>query len=264
MADLFNVELVFTQIPKVLQALPLTLWLTVLSLVCGLAIGLGVAVVRIARIPVLLELSKVYVSVTRGTPVIVQLYLTYFGIPLILKYINYYNGTSFNINAVPPIVFALAALSLNQGAYSSETIRAAILSVDKGQIEAANSLGMTTVQRLRRIVIPQAFVIALPSLGNALISLLKETSLAFVCSVVEITARGKILAGNSYRFFESYCSVAIIYWVLTFMVEQAVRYAEKRLRIPDTAPAVEKTAPSVPKRKGVWRKAAGASGALND
>jgi polar amino acid transport system permease protein len=237
MADLFNAALVFTQIPRVLEALPVTLGLTVLSLICGLVIGLGVAVIKIGKIPVLRELSRFYVSVTRGTPVIVQLYLTYFGIPLILKYINYYNGTSFNINAVPPIVFALVALSLNQGAYSSETIRAAILSVDKGQIEAAHSLGMTTAQLLRRIVIPQAFIVALPSLGNSLIALLKETSLAFVCSVVDITARGKILAGASYRFFESYCSVAIIYWVLTLMVEQAVRYAERRLRIPDTAPA---------------------------
>ncbi|MDR0759791.1 MAG: amino acid ABC transporter permease [Treponema sp.] len=243
MSDLFNAALVFTQIPKVLQALPVTLWLTILSLICGLAVGLGVAVVRISRIPVLLELCKLYVSITRGTPVIVQLYLTYFGIPLILRYVNYYNGTNFNINSVPPIVFALIALSLNQGAYSSETIRAAILSVDKGQIEAAHSLGMTAAQLLRRIVIPQAFIVALPSLGNSLIALLKETSLAFVCSVVDITARGKILAGNSYRFFESYCSVAIIYWVLTLMVEQAVRYAEKRLRVPDTAPALAKTLP---------------------
>jgi polar amino acid transport system permease protein len=244
MADLFNGALVFTQIPRVLEALPVTLALTALSLICGLVIGLGVAVIKISRVPVLLELSGFYVSVTRGTPVIVQLYLTYFGIPLILKYINYYNGTSLNINAVPPIVFALVALSLNQGAYSSETIRAAILSVDKGQIEAAHSLGMTTAQLLRRIVIPQAFIVALPSLGNSLIGLLKETSLAFVCSVVDITARGKILAGNNYRFFESYCSVAIIYWVLTLLVEQAVRYAEKRLRIPDTAPVPEKTAPA--------------------
>jgi polar amino acid transport system permease protein len=237
MADLFNAALVFTQIPRVLEALPVTLGLTVLSLICGLLIGLAVAVIKIGKIPVLRELSRFYVSVTRGTPVIVQLYLTYFGIPLILKYVNYYNGTNLNINAVPPIVFALVALSLNQGAYSSETIRAAILSVDRGQIEAAHSLGMTTAQLLRRIVIPQAFVVALPSLGNSLIALLKETSLAFVCSVVDITARGKILAGASYRFFESYCSVAIIYWVLTLMVEQAVRYAERRLRIPDTAPA---------------------------
>jgi polar amino acid transport system permease protein len=239
MADLFRFSLVFTLIPQVLQALPVTIWLTLLALVCGLLIGLAAAVVKIGNVPVLRQVCAVYVSLTRGTPLIVQLYLTYFGIPLILRYFNYYNGTDFNINAVPPIVFALVALSLNQGAYSSETIRAAILSVDKGQIEAAHSLGMSTPQLLKRIVIPQAFIVAIPSLGNSLISLLKETSLAFVCSVVDITAKGKILAGNNYRFFESYCSVAIVYWVLTLGVEQAVRYAERRVRIPDTAPAVK-------------------------
>ncbi|MDR2096984.1 MAG: amino acid ABC transporter permease [Spirochaetaceae bacterium] len=236
MANLFDISLVFTQIPRILDALPVTLCLTLLSLICGLVIALAVAVVKIAKVPVLRQICSVYVSLTRGTPLIVQLYLTYFGIPLILRYVNYYNGTDFNINAVPPVVFALTALALNQGAYSSETIRAAILSVDKGQIEAAHSLGMTAGQLLRRVVIPQAFVIALPSLGNSLIVLLKETSLAFVCSVVDITAKAKIIAGNSYRFFESYCSVAIIYWIFTFVIEQLVKYAEKRLRIPDTAP----------------------------
>ncbi|MDR2601157.1 MAG: amino acid ABC transporter permease [Spirochaetaceae bacterium] len=234
MDNLFDFSLVFTQIPAVLTALPVTLWLTVLAMIFGLAIALAVAVVKIAQVPVLSQFCSVYVSITRGTPIIVQLYLTYFGIPLILRYINYYHGTNFNVNAVPPMFFALTALALNQGAYCSETIRAAILSVDKGQIEAAHSLGMTTGQLLRRIIIPQAFVVALPPLGNSLIALLKETSLAFICSVVDITARAKILAGNSYRFFESYCSVAIIYWVITFVVEQSMRYAEKRLRIPDS------------------------------
>ncbi|MDR2398012.1 MAG: amino acid ABC transporter permease [Spirochaetaceae bacterium] len=236
MANLFDVSLVFTQIPRILNALPVTLSLTLLSLFAGLLIALAVAVVKIAKVPVLGQLCTVYVSLTRGTPLIVQLYLTYFGIPLILRYINYYNGTAFNINAVPPMVFALTALALNQGAYSSETIRAAILSVDRGQIEAAHSLGMNTFQRLRRIVAPQAFVVALPSLGNSLIALLKETSLAFVCSVVDITANAKILAGNSYRFFESYCSVAIIYWIITFAIERVVGYAEKRIRIPENPP----------------------------
>lgn len=238
MANLFDAGLVFTQIPELLKTLPVTLYLTVLAMLGGLVLGLGVAVVKIYRIPVLRQICAVYVSITRGTPVIVQLYLTYFGIPLALKYINFYYGTSYNVNGVPSMVFVLFALSLNQAAYSSETLRAALLSVDRGQIEAAHSLGMTGVQVMKRIIVPQAFVVALPSLGNSLIVMLKETSLAFVCSVVEITARAKIIAGNNYRFFESYCSVAIIYWLLTLLVEQLVRHAEKRLRIPETPRAV--------------------------
>ncbi|GMO67168.1 MAG: amino acid ABC transporter permease [Treponemataceae bacterium] len=246
MANLFDAALVFAQIPRVLSALPVTLYLTVFAMLGGLVIALAVAVVKINKVPVLRQICAVYVSLIRGTPIIVQLYLTYFGIPLILKYINFYNGTHFSINNVPSIVFALVALSLNQGAYNSETIRSAILSVDKGQIEAAHSLGMTELQVLFRVIIPQAFVVALPPLGNSLIALLKETSLAFVCSVVDMTARAKILAGNNYRFFESYCSVAIIYWVLTFAVEQAVRIAEKRLRIPEIPRAVEAAEVSLP------------------
>ncbi|MDR0526922.1 MAG: amino acid ABC transporter permease [Spirochaetaceae bacterium] len=238
MANLFDVGLVFTQIPVLLESLPVTLYLTLLAMLGGLVLGLGVALVKIHKIPALSQICAVYVSITRGTPVIVQLYLTYFGIPLALKYFNYYNGTAYNVNNVPSIVFVLIALSLNQAAYSSETLRAAILSVDKRQIEAAQSLGMSAFQILRRIIVPEAFVVALPSLGNSLIVMLKETSLAFVCSVVELTARAKIIAGNNYRFFESYCSVAIIYWILTFAVEQIVRRAEKRLRIPETPLAV--------------------------
>jgi polar amino acid transport system permease protein len=237
MANLFDLGLVFTLIPELLKSLPVTLYLMVLAMLGGLLIGLAVAVVKINKTPVLRQVCAVYGSVTRGTPVIVQLYLTYFGIPLALKYINYYNGTNFSVNAVPSMAFVLIALSLNQGAYSSETLRAAILSVDRGQIEAAQSLGMSGPQVLGRIIVPEAFVVALPSLGNSLIVMLKETSLAFVCSVVEITARGNILAGNNYRFFESYCSVALIYWVLNLLVEQGVRWAERRVSIPATAPA---------------------------
>ena len=234
MAKLFDIGLVFTQIPVLLRTLPVTLYLTALAMLGGLVLGLALAIVKIRKIPVLAQICAVYVSVTRGTPIIVQLYITYFGIPLALKYVNYYNGTAYNVNNVPSIVFVLIALSLNQAAYSSETLRAALLSVNRGQIEAAHSLGMTAAQTLRRIIAPQAFVVALPSLGNSLIVMLKETSLAFVCSVVEITARAKIIAGNNYRFFEAYCSVAVIYWVLTLAVEQAVRWAERRLRIPET------------------------------
>jgi polar amino acid transport system permease protein len=238
MAKLFDFALVFTQIPRILEALPMTLALTILSFIGGLVLALPIAVIKMNKVPVLRQICSVFVSITRGTPVLVQLYLIYFGIPLILKYINFYQGTHYSVNNIPSIVFALIALALNEAAYNSETIRAALQSVDKGQVEAAHSLGMTSVQTLKRVIVPQAFLVAMPPLGNSLISLLKGTSLAFVCSLVEITARGKILAGMNYRYFEAYCSVAIIYWVLTLVIEQVLRYTEKRLRIPDTAPDV--------------------------
>jgi amine acid ABC transporter, permease protein, 3-TM region, His/Glu/Gln/Arg/opine family len=233
MPNIFDFKLVFTQIPELLKYLPMTLEITILSMILGLIIGLVLAMIKIKQIPVLKRITAVFVSFTRGTPIIVQLYLTYYGIPIVLKYYNYYNGTNYNLNSIPPLLFVLVAFSLNEAAYNSENIRAAIQSIDKGQVEAAHSLGMTSLQVLRRIIIPEAFVVALPTLGNALIGLLKGTSLAFVCSVVEITAQGKILAGANYRYFEVYVSLAIIYWVLTIIIEQIIKFLEKRISIPD-------------------------------
>lgn len=233
MAKLFDLELVFKQIPKILKYLPETLELAVISLVIGLVLGLIIALVKIKKVPVLSQLFSVYISVLRGTPIIVQLYITYFGIPIILRYINYYQGTNYNINGIPPMIFAIVALGLNQSAHDAETIRAALLSVDKGQIEAAHSLGMTGFQTLKRIILPEAITVALPSLGNSIIALIKGTSLAFACSVIEMTAQAKILAGRNYRYFEAYISLAIVYWLITIIVERIIKFLEKRTSIPD-------------------------------
>lgn len=233
MANLFDLSLVFKQIPKLLEYLPQTLHLTLLSLLIGWSIGLVLAIVKIRQIPVLRRIATVFVSVIRGTPIIVQLYITYFGIPIALKYINYYWGWNLNVNDFPPIIYAIVALGLNQSAFDSETIRAAFQSVDNGQLEAAHSLGMTGFQVLHRCLLPQAIKVALPSLGNSLISLIKGTSLAFTCSIVEMTAQAKILAGRSYRYFEAYCSLAIIYWVLTIIIEFIFKKLEKKMSIPD-------------------------------
>ncbi|WP_099469391.1 amino acid ABC transporter permease [Konateibacter massiliensis] len=236
MSNLFDGKLVFTQIPKLLEYLPVTLELTVVALIIGWVVGLLIAIIKMKKIPVLSQLSTLFVSVVRGTPIIVQLYLTYFGIPIALKYFNFYNGTSYNVNAIPPIIFAIVALGLNQSAFDSETIRAAIQSVDKGQVEAAKSMGMTGTQILKRVLLPQAVTVALPSLGNSLIGLIKGTSLAFTCSVVEMTARGKIIAGNNYRYFEAYCALAIIYWLLTIVIEWGFRAIEKKMSVPEDVP----------------------------
>lgn len=233
MSKIFDWQLVFTEIPLLLKYLPVTIQLTLIALIIGWVAGLFIAIVKIHRIPVLQQLCSLFVSIVRGTPIIVQLYLTYFGIPIFLKYYNFYNGTSYNVNGIPPIIFAIVALGLNQSAFDSETIRAAIQSVEKGQVEAAKSLGMNGLQIFLRVLLPQAVTVAIPSLGNSLIGLVKGTSLAFTCSVVEITAQGKILAGNSYRYFEVYCSLAVIYWVITIFIERLFTYIEKKMSVPE-------------------------------
>lgn len=161
----------------------------------GIIFAMIFALVKINRVRILYPIQAVFVSFLRGTPLLVQLMLTYYGIPLILKAINQSYGTAFNINAIPAELFAIVALAFNEAAYASETIRAAILSVDPGEIEAARSLGMTNRQVYRRIIIPNAAVVATPTLINSLIGLTKGTSLAFSASVVEIFAQARIVGG---------------------------------------------------------------------
>jgi polar amino acid transport system permease protein len=227
---LFDFGLVFEQIPKILKYLPVTLEIAVSAMAFSLLIGFVVALIKIKRVKVLKPLADFYVSFTRGTPILVQLYATYYGIPFFLQFCNEKLGTHWNVNGVPPVVFALVALALNDAAYSSEAIRAAIEAVDRGQIEAAHSIGMTTWQTLRRIIVPEALVIALPSLGNAFIGMIKGTSLVFVCAVVEMTAAGRLMAARSFRYFEMYVSLAIIYWVITLVVARLLLIWERKLK----------------------------------
>lgn len=248
MPDLFNGKLVFTQIPQLLRYLPVTLELTIAAGVIGLLLGFVIALIRVKRTPVLYQISTVYISVLRGTPIVVQLYISYFGIPIFLKYLNYWNGTNWDINSVPPVLFAILALAFNQSAFMAEVIRAAITAVDPGQLEAARSLGMSPAQVRRRVILPQAGVIALPGLMNSLIGLIKGTSLAFVCAVVDMTAAGQIMAGSSYRYFEMYCSLAIIYWVITLLLERVGAWLERRLSVPEQAPALRQVAQTEPER----------------
>lgn len=233
MGKLFDFKQVFTNIPELLEYLPVTLELALLSMVLGIAVGLLIAIIKMKKIPVLYQLSSLFVSVIRGTPILVQLYIVYFGVPMFFKWWNYKFGTDLAVADIPGFVYAVLAMGFNQSAFSSEIIRSAFLSVDDGQIEAASALGMTFGQSLRRIILPEALTVALPTFGNSLISAIKSTSLAFTCAVVEMTAEGKIIGGRNYRYFEVYCSLAIIYWAITIVIEQILRIVEKKLAIPE-------------------------------
>ena len=228
---LFSLRAVFEAIPGILQNLPITLLLTAGGAVFGILLAMVFAVVKINRVKVLYPIQAFFVSFLRGTPLLVQLMLTYFGIPLLLKAINQQYGTSFNINDIPASVFAIVAFAFNEAAYASETIRAAILSVDPGEIEAARSLGMTNKQVYMRVIIPNAAVVATPSLINSLIGLTKGTSLAFSAGVVEIFAKAQAIAGADYRYLERFISVSLIYWAVNILIEQLGRWIEKMMDI---------------------------------
>jgi len=170
-----------------------------------------------------------YVSFFRGTPLLVQIYVIFFGLPELFDYINSRTGWHLPANDIPPLLFALFAFTINTSAYLAETIRSALQSVDSGQMEAAHAVGLTTWQGLKRIVIPQALVVALPTLGNIFLGLIKGTSLAYAVRVLEVLAKAKIIAGDGYQYLETYIDAAIIYWIVSFIFEKIFIILEYRL-----------------------------------
>jgi len=216
----FQFEYVFNALPIILDSLWISLNIMAVALFFGLLIGLAVAFIRIYRVKLLYPITTLYLSAIRGIPLMVQLFIFYFGLPQVFPQ---------SIRFFTPYMASCIAFSINVGAYMSETLRAAIISIDKGQKEAALSVGMTEFQAMKNIVLPQAALVAIPSLGNTMINLLKETSLVFTIGVVDMMGRTKMLAAANYRWFESFAAVALIYWVLTMMISRILTAIEKKL-----------------------------------
>ena len=244
---MFEVNLIWEYWPVVLQGLGMTLKLTGIAILFGIIFGFLIALVKINRVPVLRQICNVYVSFIRGVPIMVLLYMSYYGLPLITMAINDKWGVNIDINAVTPFTFAAIAFILQEAAYESEVIRAALMSVDRKETEAAKSIGMTGIQTLWRITIPQALVVAVPSFGNALTSLIKGTAVAFTISVMDVMGKAKVLGGRNFHYFEAYTCAALIYWIMCILVEFIIRRVEKKLNvydrpIEDEAVAVEESA----------------------
>lgn len=226
-----NYEFMGRAVIEIVKFIPVTLKITVVSILLAILIGLVSAMIRINKIFILDKITGFYISFVRGTPLLVQIYLSYYGLPKLLDYINLRYGIEFDISSISAISYVYIAFSLNVGAYLSETFRAAILSVDKGQWEAALAVGMTKFRAFIRIILPQAFVIVLPNLGNTLISLIKDTSLAFIISVVEMMGQAKIIGAQGLNFFEVYIIVALLYWLICIVVERVINIWEIKLRV---------------------------------
>lgn len=230
MGKIFSVEFMIDIIPDILKGIPYTMAIAVVAFIVGIIIGFFGAIIKIYNVPVLKRIVGIYVSFVRGTPLIVQILLIYYGIPILLRVINQQFGTTFDVSQIPAVAFMFVAFSISAGAYLTESIRAALLAVDKGQMEAAYSVGMTTFQGMTRIVIPQAVKVGLPVFTNFFIGLLKDTSLAFAASVPEIMGQAKIEAGRASRFFEAYIDAALIYWIICIIFERLVALLDKKVR----------------------------------
>lgn len=222
---------IWTAFTLLLSAIPTTLMITAVAMGCGTIIGTTVALIRIYRVPVLHQLAAAYVTFIRGTPMLTHLLLIYFGLPYLIDNLAIQLGWSFRSVSIPMIGFAYISFSITAGAYLSEVIRSGLLAVNKGQLEAAYSIGMTTGQAMKRIVFPQAFAILLPSLSNSTINMLHGTTLAFTVSVVDINAKSQIIASSNWKFFEAYIAAAIIYWGLTILIERITAVIEKRINL---------------------------------
>lgn len=233
--DIIDVGAIGAYTLALIPYIPVTLALSVVAMVAGIAIGLALALIKLGRVPVLSQIAAVVVSYLRGTPVLVQLLLNVNAVPIAALLLEQSTGTEIDPLSLSPFAVAVLTFALHEGAYSAETIRAALQSVDRREIEAAQSLGMTRWQALSRITIPNATVVAFPTLVNQFIGMLKQSSLAFVVSVVEVTAYAKILGGRDYRYFEAYLATAIVYWALTIIVEQLARVAERSIQRPRPA-----------------------------
>lgn len=206
-------------VPVILGYLPLTLFMAVAGMALALVLSSLLAVERVIKVPVLDWFVILFISFFRGTPLLVQLFLFYYGLPQILSFLTQIDG----------VTAAIMGLTLHFSAYMAESIRAAISGVDRSQWEAAQSIGMTQGQMMRRIILPQATRIAAPTLVNYFIDMIKGTSLAFTLGVTEMMGAAQKEAAGSFLYFEAFLVVAIIYWIVVEVLNQGQKRLEVRL-----------------------------------
>jgi cystine transport system permease protein len=212
-------QVVVDSFPQLLsRGLLMTIPLTLISFAIALVIAVVVALVQFARIPVLRQICRFYIWVIRGTPLLVQLYVIFFGLPSI----------GVNIDAFPA---AVLVFSINEGAYAAETIRGALESVPSGQMEAGRCVGMSYVQIMWHVLLPQTFRTAFPALGNELISMVKDTSLAANITVTEMFFQAQRIAGRTYQTMALYLEVAVIYLIFSTVLSLLQRFGEMKLSV---------------------------------
>ena len=210
--------------PSLVKTLPLTFYIVGVTAVLGFLFAVLITALRIKRVPVISQVLELYTSFMRSKPGIIHIFVVYYALPVL------FNTIGIDINFISRVTFSITALVLYNAAFVSEILRPSYLSISKEQHEAAISVGMTTWQKLTRIVFPQVWPVALPSLGNALIDLLKDTSLLFLIGLVDIMGQADIIIANTYGVYqlEVYFTISLIYWACSAFLEQIIYFMEKR------------------------------------
>ena len=225
-----DIPFIWVAFKEIAKAIPLTLMLAIVPVIIGFFIGLLVTLVREYKVKGLSSIANGYVSFFRGTPAIMHIMLIYFGIPMLLDgVINSFN-LPYETNKIPISLYVIIALSLTAGAYLSEIIRSGISSVSKGQMEAAYSIGMSTLQAMGRILLPQALAKSIPNFTNLSVGFLHTTSIAFLVSQKELTGMANIVASSNLKFLESFIAAGLIYWGISIIMEGIYYLIEKRVR----------------------------------
>ena len=217
MGFVFRPDVMWSTLPLLLGGLKMTVFIAVLGLLLGLALGILTGLINTGRNIVLRLLAMAYIEAIRGTPLIVQVMFLYFGLPLALGI------------RIPPVTAGVVAIGVNSGAYIAEIVRGAIISIDRGQTEAARSTGLNPLHTMRYVIWPQAFRRMIPPLGNQFIISIKDTSLLVVIGVAELTRRGQEIISINFRAFEIWLTVALIYLCMTMTLSWVLRRIERRL-----------------------------------
>lgn len=211
-----DLDYMWSLVPVLLGYVPLTLFMALVGMVCALVLASVLAVERVFRVPILDLFVRLFISFFRGTPLLVQLFLFYYGLPQVLGFLTNIDGVTATI----------MGLTLHFSAYMAESIRAAISGVDRSQWEAAQAVGMTQGQMMRQIILPQAARVAAPTLVNYFIDMIKGTSLAFTLGVTELMGATQKEAASSFLYFEAFLVVAAIYWIMVEVLAFAQRHLE--------------------------------------
>jgi polar amino acid transport system permease protein len=241
-----NYTIIFNQLK---EGITLTIYITIIAYALALVLGLVLGLARVSTNPVIYHASSLYVEIMRGVPMLVLLYyIAFVGAPALVDLFNNIGQGLVSANVLPGLGEPLAAmtvrnldftargvlaLTLGYAAFLSEIFRAGIESIDRGQMEAARSLGMSYWQAMRYVILPQAIKRVLPPLGNDFIAMLKDSSLVSVLGVREITQLGKLYSSSTFRFFETYNTVAFMYLTMTILLSLGVQYMERRLSTND-------------------------------
>jgi L-cystine transport system permease protein len=220
---LFDINAALEYFPKILARLHITFFIVLISILIGTFFGAILALCRYFKIPILNQFSIIYISFIRGTPVVIQLFLFFYGLPLLLQQIG------ININRWDKMIFVVITYGFNSASFLAEIFRSSISSVSIGQTEAAYSIGLSRLQTIYRIVIPQAVVVAIPTMGTLLIMLLQETSIAFTLGVIDVIGEVRIIGARTRRYMEGYVDAAFIFLILSIVLERGFQKIENIL-----------------------------------